>query len=142
MQKCYGVTIIGKVQDVGFRGRVENFGRGFDLRGQVQNEKSGSVKILCGGEDEVVDNFTQVIRKVITSGDIIEEEKLSLDVYDNLPYPFGKVHTDEEEDIGRKLDIGNDLLRGIKKDTSILSDIKSGIDDILVVLKNTKEETD
>lgn len=45
MQKCYGVIIEGHVQDIGFRGRIENFGRGFDLRGQVQNEKNGSVKI-------------------------------------------------------------------------------------------------
>jgi acylphosphatase len=109
------MAVKGKVQDVGFRNRVENFGRGFDLRGQVQNEKNGNVKILYGGENGSVGYFEDVIRRVTMNDEIIENSQLPLGMYYNLPYPFGRVHTDDEEDVGRKLDIGNDFLRGIKK---------------------------
>lgn len=138
MNKCYIMTIVGKVQDVGFRGRVENFGRGFDLKGQVQNERNGNVKILYGGENGSIGNFEDVIRKVTVDDDIIENNQLPLDAYDNLPYPFGKVHTDDEEDVGRKLDIGNGLLGMLVGGQKTLiegqNDIKTGLNNLTTTI--------
>src|SRR3972149_6109646 len=134
MQKCYNVSVTGKVQDVGLRGVVEYAGRLLDLSGLVFNAKNGSVSILCRGEDSVIRDFSQEIK---TRGeqrgaviDDIEKKELPFDI--DLPYPFSRVLSDEDIDLGRKLDIGNDFLRNInsdtidfKKDTSTLPDIKN-----------------
>ena len=62
MQKCHSIIVTGKVQDTGFRSIVEHIGRSFGMPGLVFNAKDGSVKILCCGEDSVIDNFTQTIK--------------------------------------------------------------------------------
>ena len=43
----------------------------------------------------------------------------------DLPEKFSKLYTDEIVDLGRKLDIGIDVLRNIKGDTSVLSSFVS-----------------
>ena len=54
------------------------------------------------------------VKYLLRVDNTIEQTMLPTEMYDYLPYPFGKVHTDTEEDIGRKLDIRNDYLRSIK----------------------------
>ncbi len=113
MQKCYSIIVTGKVQDIGFRSVVEYIGRSFGMPGLVFNAKDGSVKILCCGEDNVIDNFTQTIRvRGEESGAEIEdiiEQTLSINI--DLPEPFSKASSDDEIDIGRKLDKANLLLK-------------------------------
>ncbi len=113
MQKCHSIIVTGKVQDIGFRSIVEHIGRSFGMPGMVFNAKDGSVKILCCGEDSVIDNFTQTIKvRGEESGAEIEdikEQALPFDI--DLPDEFSKVSSDDEIDIGRKLDKGNFLLK-------------------------------
>ena len=124
MQKCHSIIVTGKVQDTGFRSIVEHIGRSFGMPGLVFNAKDGSVKILCCGEDSVIDNFTQTIKvRGRESGAEIEgikEQALPFDI--DLPDEFSKVSCDDEIDIGRKLDKGNFLLTNIKSDTSGIND--------------------
>ncbi len=124
-------------------------GRSFGLPGLIFNAKDGSVKILCCGEDSVIDNFTQTIKvRGEESGAEIEgikEQALPFDI--DLPDEFSRVSSDDDIDIGRKLDKGNYLLTdikadisgirtdtsilpGIKSDTSILPEINSGINNL------------
>jgi acylphosphatase len=115
MQKCHSIIVTGKVQDIGFRSVVEHIGRSFGMPGLVFNAKDGSVKILCSGEDNVIDNFTQTIRiRGVESGakikDIIE---ISLPFNIDLPDEFSKVSSDDEIDLGRKLDKGNEFLKNL-----------------------------
>ncbi|MBU4139023.1 MAG: acylphosphatase [Euryarchaeota archaeon] len=120
MQKCHRIIVTGKVQDIGFRSIVEHIGRSFGMPGLVFNAKDGSVKILCCGEDSVIDNFTQTIKvRGEESGAVIESIKeQALPFCIDLPDEFSKVSSDDEIDIGRKLDKGNFLLTDIKADTS------------------------
>jgi len=131
MQKCHSIIVTGKVQDIGFRSIVEHIGRSFGMHGLVFNAKDGSVKILCCGEDSVIDNFTQTIKvRGRESGAEIEgikEQALPFDI--DLPDEFSKVSCDDEIDIGRKLDKGNFLLTNIKSDTSGIKSDTSGIND-------------
>jgi acylphosphatase len=131
MQKCHSIIVTGKVQDIGFRSIVEHIGRSFGIPGLVFNAKDGSVKILCCGEDSVIDNFTQTIKvRGRESGAEIEgikEQALPFDI--DLPDDFSKVSSDDEIDIGRKLDKGNLLLTNIKSDTS---GINAGINNLNV----------
>jgi hypothetical protein len=65
----------------------------------------------------------------------IKEQVLPFDI--DLPDEFSRVSSDDEIDIGRKLDKGNYLLTdikadtsGIRTDTSILPEINSGINNL------------
>src|SRR4030042_6853215 len=113
MQKCHTIIVTGKVQDIGFRSVVEHIGRSFGMPGLVFNAKDGSVKILCCGEDSVIDNFTHTIKvRGEESGAEIEdiiEQTLSINI--DLPEPFSKASSDDDIDIGRKLDKANLLLK-------------------------------
>jgi len=108
--KCHSLIITGKVQDIGFRSIVEHIGRSYGMPGMVFNAKDGSVKILCCGDDSVIENFTQTIKiRGAESGaeiiDIIESVNIE------LPDDFSKISSDDDIDIGRKLDKGNEFLK-------------------------------
>ncbi len=125
MQKCHSIVVTGKVQDIGFRSVVEHIGRSFGMPGLVFNAKDGSVKILCCGEDSVIDNFTQTIRvRGEESGAKIKGIKEQLLPFIDLPDEFSKVSSDDEMDIGRKLDKGNLLL------TTMIIDNKTGFNNL------------
>ncbi len=139
MQKCHSIIVTGKVQDIGFRSVVEHIGRSFGIPGMVFNAKDGSVKILCCGEDSVIDNFTQTIKvRGEESGAEIEGIKeQALPFVIDLPDEFSRVSSDDDIDIGRKLDKGNYLLTdikadtsGIRTDTSVLPEINGGINNL------------
>ncbi len=115
MQKCYGVTIAGMVQDIGFRDFIETIGRSHFLKGIVFNDIGSTVRILCKGDNTVISEFFDEIK---TKGskrgivfDITDKKELPLET--PLPETFTKVSTDDVEDIGRKLDKGNSELNGI-----------------------------
>ncbi len=126
MQKCYNATVTGKVQDIGFRSVVEYVGRLLELKGLVFNAKNGSVRILCSGEDDIIGDFFHEIRtRGEQRGAVIRDIKQQEMPFIDLPDMFSRLFTDDDIDIGRKLDKGNDLLTGIKADTSALSSIKA-----------------
>jgi acylphosphatase len=126
MQKCHSIIVTGKVQDIGFRSVVEHIGRSFGMPGLVFNAKDGSVRILCCGEDRVIDNFTHTIRvRGKESGAEIEDIKEQLLPFNiDLPDEFSRVSSDEDIDFGRKLDKGNLLL------ATMIIDNKTGFNDL------------
>jgi acylphosphatase len=134
MQKCHSIIVTGKVQDIGFRSVVEHIGRSFGMPGLVFNAKDGSVKILCCGEESVIDNFTQTIRvRGEESGAEIEDIKEKVLPFNiDLPDEFSRVSSDDEIDLGRKLDKGNLLL----------TDIKTGLNNLTTMMyeHNTRLE--
>ncbi len=123
MQKCYDVSIIGKVQDIGFRNLIEDIGRLLELAGYVFNASDGSVRMVCRGENSVITKFFKEIQiRGEQKGAVIEDiEKEEIPFHIYLPEKFSKLYTDEISEIGRKLDIGVDVLRDIKSDTSVMS---------------------
>ncbi len=142
MQKCYNLMITGKVLDIGFRALVEDIARLYDLRGFVFNDLDGSIKIVCCGENGVVANFLEELKtRGSQRGAVIEEitsKEIPFAIY--LPQRFLRLYTDELADIGRKLDIGNDLLGQITSGTSELPDIKKGINNLNVKFDSYLEE--
>jgi len=133
MQKCHSIIVNGKVQDIGFRSVVEHIGRSFGMPGLVFNAKDGSVKILCCGEDSVIDNFTHAIRvRGEESGAKIKGIKeLLLPFNIDLPDEFSKVSSDDEFDLGRKLDKGNFLLNNMNVTLNNMSvDNKTGFNNL------------
>ncbi len=127
MLKSYNVMITGNVQDVGLRSLIEDISRHYSLRGYVFNDTDGSVKMVCRGDSSVIDNFFKEISILgQEKGAHIEDmrkEEIPFAIF--LPEKFSRLYTDEIADIGRKLDVGIDVLRDIKSDTSVMPDIKA-----------------
>jgi len=57
MEKCWNIKISGKVQDMGFRSLIEDIARLYDLRGFTFNDTDNSVKMVCCGENGLIDDF-------------------------------------------------------------------------------------
>jgi len=119
MQKYYNVSIVGKVQDIGFRNLKEDIARMLDLKGFAFNDVDGSLKMVCFGDTGVINSFLKEIQtRGEQKGAIIEDikkEQIPFHIY--LPQKFIRLYTDELADISNKLDIGVDVLKAIKGDT-------------------------
>ncbi|MCG7848969.1 MAG: hypothetical protein MIO93_07300, partial [ANME-2 cluster archaeon] len=90
-------------------------------------------------EDSVIDNFTQTIK--VRGGESgaeiegIKEQVLPFDI--DLPDEFSKVTSDDEIDIGRKLDKGNFLLNNMNVTLNNMSvDNKTGFNNLNTGLNN------
>ena len=57
------LTIVGRVQGVGYRDWVVRMGRRFGLGGWVRNRADGSVEALVAGEDAAVAGMIDACRK-------------------------------------------------------------------------------
>lgn len=53
--------VSGRVQEVGYRGRVIEIASAFGLKGMIENLKDGRVKIIAEGEDERLKWFESAI---------------------------------------------------------------------------------
>ncbi|MGP8319226.1 MAG: acylphosphatase [Methanosarcinaceae archaeon] len=120
------VSVTGNVHDIGFRNFLESTANSYHIKGYVFNAPDGSVRMLCAGQTESMDNFFDAVRTRKPQGVSIDqfiptEIPLPGDLDINIPPKFLKLETDELADIGRKLDIGVELLKA-------LPDIKTGID--------------
>jgi acylphosphatase len=135
--KCHNIIITGKVQDISFRSIIEHIGRSFGIPGIVFNSKDGSVKILCSGEDSVIDNFTQTIKMRGKDNGAEIEGITEIPVsYMDLPDNFSKAASDDESDIGRKLDKANDLMTTLILDNrSMHHDLNSGFSRLEILLE-------
>ena len=122
MQKCYNVSIVGKVPDIGLRNLIEDIARMLDLKGFAFNDADGSLKMVCCGDTSVINNFPKGIQlRGEQKGAVIEDitkEQIPFHIY--LPQKFIRLYTDELADISRKLDVGTEVLKAIKGDTSEL----------------------
>ena len=135
-RKYYNVSVIGNVQDIGFRKFVESTANSYHVTGYVFNDPNGSVKMLCTGQVELLNTFFDAVQTRPPQGTSIEqfiktEIPIPEDIDLNVPDQFLKLGTDELADISRKLDTGVELLKTlplIKESVSELPEIKTGID--------------
>ncbi len=105
--KSIYATVTDHVQMVGYREIVETNGKIRGLNGLVFNDSDGSVKIMVSGPESAVSEFIHDL-EIVRPDTKIETKELADDL--NLPYPFGRVVTDDMREISDRLDKGNSLL--------------------------------
>ncbi len=131
-EKQYSIVLKGRVQDVGFRSRIISTARIYGIRGYPPiNDIDGSVKLLCGGPEELINKFLRDIdiREELPSGIRVEAmEKKELPVDFPLPLRFAPVEVEELSNISRKLDTGIESLKNIEENTSTLSSMDKKLD--------------
>ncbi|GCC10424.1 acylphosphatase [archaeon] len=133
--KRYYVVVRGRVQDAGYRKRIESTAELFNIRGFPWNNGDGSVKIICEGLEDSLNRFLEDIniKERLPSGILVESlEKKEISIEFPLPPKFVRLKTEGITDISRKLDIGTDRLKGIEANTGamavVLGSINSKLD--------------
>ena len=89
--------VSGKVQEVGYRARIVDIANAFGLKGMVENQKDGRVKIIAEGEDEKLKWFESAIdikNTLIYVSSIEKEYSPACNEFDN----FGKLVVKGETD--------------------------------------------
>lgn len=89
--------VSGKVQEVGYRARIVDIANALGLKGMVENQKDGRVKIIAEGEDEKLKWFESAIdikNTLIYVSSIEKEYSPACNEFDN----FGKLVVKGETD--------------------------------------------
>jgi acylphosphatase len=63
MNKCYEISLEGRVQGVGFRNFAFTKALKYGIKGYVKNTFEGNVEIVCCGNEESLDKFISDIKK-------------------------------------------------------------------------------
>jgi acylphosphatase len=135
--KRYYVIVKGKVQDVGYRKRIEGTAELFNLKGFPWNDVDGSVKMICEGREDFLNRFLEdiEIKEKLPSGIFVKSlEKKEISTEFPLPPKFVRLETEELGEISRKLDIGNERLGGIEANTGTMQETLGSIDSKLDTL--------
>ncbi|RCV64575.1 Acylphosphatase [Methanophagales archaeon] len=136
MMKRASLRIRGNVQMAGFRTFIKNVADSLNVNGFAENEKDGSVKVVCEGEEEAIKRLINSIRENSPSFVRTEEVKAAYEEYKGEFSSFERHGIDvpgegESEMVAlmRSFDkkgevmIGilgsmNETLKGVKGDTS------------------------
>ncbi|MEA2032193.1 MAG: acylphosphatase [Euryarchaeota archaeon] len=137
MMKRADVRIRGNVQMAGFRTFIENIADSLNVTGFAENQEDGSVKVICEGEEEGINELIDSIKEKTPSFASIEEMNVAYEKYKGEFVGFGRrgadVPKEDKEDamlwymqsFDRKgevmigiLNSMNDTLKSVKEDTS------------------------
>lgn len=111
----YTITVVGKVQEVGFRGYLTDLCRSLRVPSIVYNTID-ELKLLCEADEETIKKLASGIRDYR----LAEIRDLSIDKGLRLPYPTVRGVVGIEEEIYNRLDEGVKILYSIKEDTKKL----------------------
>ena len=67
------ITVKGAVQKTGYRDYVQEKARSLNVKGYVENQRDGSVKIVCEADEDTLKNFIKLIN---IKQDLIAVEKI------------------------------------------------------------------
>ncbi len=115
--------VSGKVQEVGYRARIVDIANALGLKGMVENQKDGRVKIIAEGEDEKLKWFESAIdikNTLIYVSSIEKEYSPACNEFDN----FGKLVVKGETDT--RLDTAAVYLKEIVSEVKNMNDNLGG----------------
>jgi len=115
--------VSGKVQEVGYRARIVDMANALGLKGMIENQKDGRVKIIAEGEDEKLKWFESAIdikNTLIYVSSIEKEYSPACNEFDN----FGKLVVKGETD--SRLDTAAVYLKEIVSGIKNLNDNLGG----------------
>lgn len=122
-KKQYTLTLHGKVQDVGFRGYIQDLSKRFSIGGIIYNVNDEEVRILCEGDRKTINQFYKDIKRYTLAQ--IKESKIEEGF--RMPYPMYRAVLTLEQEIYGKLDHGVRLLSDINSNVvDMHKDMKSG----------------
>ncbi len=116
--KRYTITINGRVQEVGFRGYLEDVCNRLRIPSIVYNAPINEIKLLCETDPKTLKELSSHIKRY----KIAEIKDVRIDEGVELPYPPFRAVTEIEQEIFTRLDEGVKILHSIKSDTQRLDE--------------------
>ncbi len=132
----YTVTVAGKVQEVGFRGYVEEICRNLRIPYFAYNV-ADELRLICEADEETLTRLSRRIKDYKLGR--VRSVKVAEGV--QVPYPGLRGVTDIEHEISNRLDEGVRVLHSIKDDTKNLAGIDGNIKKMGGVLHSIKDDT-
>jgi acylphosphatase len=129
-KRRYTITVSGKVQEVGFRGYLEDLCKRLKVPSIVYNTTIDEMKVLCKTDKKTLKALSSQIKEYR----LAEIKELRIDEGVDLPYPPFRAVRGIEREIYNRLDDGVKMLYSIKSDTTLLQSIKA-------VLHSIKSDT-
>ncbi|WP_336961242.1 acylphosphatase [Sphingobium aquiterrae] len=84
------LSIVGRVQGVGYRDWAVRAARRFDLSGWVRNRMDGSVEAVVSGDDATVADFIAKARVGPPAARVDRIDQKPAENETTLPYPFDR----------------------------------------------------
>jgi acylphosphatase len=102
MMKRANIWVKGHVQMAGFRTFIKNAADSLNVKGFAENTEDGSVRVICEGEEEEINELIDSIKKKPPSFASIEEVDVEYEEYKGEFTSFERIGTDvpkeEKED--------------------------------------------
>lgn len=138
------IVLTGEVQDAGFRGKVMRIAQKLELGGYIENLPNGTVRIICEGSEDAINNF---VGKLDLHDDDIDVEDISLEwsdatgefewfevKFDNLGMEmFQGFATAGKKlsDVSQKVDVVGQKVDGVSSDVRAMhTDLKEGFNSV------------
>ena len=136
MMKRANIGIKGNVQMAGFRTFIKNIADSLNVTGFAENVEDGSVKVVCEGKEEGINELINSIKEKTPSFARIDDVSAEYEDYKGEFTSFER----RGADIPQKATL-NDLLGVMKSFDSKAERLVSILDDMNVTLKSVKEDT-
>ena len=134
--KRANIRIRGNVQMAGFRTFIKNIADSLNVNGFAENQEDGSVKVVCEGKEEGINELINSIKEKTPSFARIDKVSAEYEDYKGEFTSFER----RGADIPQKATL-NDLLGVMKSFDSKAERLVSILDDMNVTLKSVKEDT-
>ena len=136
MMKRANIGIKGNVQMAGFRTFIKNIADSLNVTGFAENQEDGSVRVVCEGKEEGINELINSIKEKTPSFARIDDVSAEYEDYKGEFTSFER----RGADIPQKATL-NDLLGVMKSFDSKAERLVSILDDMNVTLKSVKEDT-
>ena len=136
MMKRANIGIKGNVQMAGFRTFIKNIADSLNVTGFAENVEDGSVKVVCEGKEEGINELINSIKEKTPSFARIDDVSAEYEDYKGEFTSFER----RGADIPQKATL-DDLLGVMKSFDSKAERLVSILDDMNVTLKSVKEDT-
>ena len=134
--KRASIGIKGNVQMAGFRTFIKNIADSLNVKGFAENQEDGSVKVVCEGEEEGINELITSVKQNPPSFARIDEVSVEYGDYKGEFTSFER----RGEEIPQKATL-DDLLGVLKSFDSKAERLVSVLSDMNVTLKSIKEDT-
>jgi acylphosphatase/BMFP domain-containing protein YqiC len=127
------IIVKGAVQKAGYRDYVQEKARSLNIKGYVENQRDGSVRIMCEADKEALEDFVKLIN---IKQDLIEVEKIetvkkqpATGEYEYFDIKYGSM----EEEMGER------MVAAVKIAVATRQDIKDMHEDMKNMHQDLKE---
>ena len=136
--KRANIGIKGNVQMAGFRTFIKNMADSLNVKGFAENLEDGSVKVICEGEEEGINELINSIKEKTPSFASIEEMNEAYEEYKGEFTSFERRGADVPREEGTSESEMLALMRSFDKKGEVMIGILSSMNE---TMKSVKEDT-